>query len=239
PNELKDNEPITTKSLIEKPLGIDNEIYDSVGDIIFLENLLKDDHIKDLPPHELNNDPEGDILFLENLLKDADDPVPILRVSETLLDSLDPILDSYDTSYTNLLFELDFEYTLDYDNPIFYIQNEHSDEPGTETIRDEVHSTVQIPHLFEELTSDMSMQDIILYRIHHGMVNSSCLSLYLDLFSLEGVSESLSSDSFKLGDQNVVFDPGTIIIKHWIEHYYRGDIPAMDVLDLHLFPKDN
>ncbi|GJV64096.1 reverse transcriptase domain-containing protein [Tanacetum coccineum] len=70
------------------------------------------------------------------------------------------------------------------------------------------------------------------------MVNSSYLSLYLDLLSPEGVFESLSSDSFKLGDQNVVFDPGTIIIKHWIEHYYRGDIPAVDVSDLHLTTYD-
>ncbi|GJZ47099.1 reverse transcriptase domain-containing protein [Tanacetum coccineum] len=274
PNELKDNKPSTTKSLIEKPLGIDNEIYDSEGDILFLENLLKDDPIKDLPPHELNNDSEGYILFLENLLKDEpletkrseiytligeppdtflmgdeeikfnpfkdiNDPVPIPRVFETLLDSLDPILDSYDTAYTNPLFELDAEYTLNYDNPIFYIQNEHSDEPRTETIMDEVHSTTQIPPLFEELASNMSMQDIILYRIRHGMVNSSRLSIYLDLLSLKGVFESLSSDSFELGDQNVVFDPRTIIIKHRIEHYYRGDIPAMDVPDLHLSPKNN
>ncbi|GKB76258.1 hypothetical protein Tco_0943153 [Tanacetum coccineum] len=34
---------------------------------------------------------------------------------------------------------------------------------------DEVHSTVQIRPLFEELTSDKSMQDIILHQIRHGM----------------------------------------------------------------------
>ncbi|GKB17323.1 hypothetical protein Tco_0851246 [Tanacetum coccineum] len=62
PKELKDDEPSTTKSLIEKPLGIDNEIYDSEGDILFLKNMFNDDPIKDLPPHEHNNDPEGDIL---------------------------------------------------------------------------------------------------------------------------------------------------------------------------------
>ncbi|GJZ53560.1 hypothetical protein Tco_0608445 [Tanacetum coccineum] len=53
-----------------KPPGIDNGIYDSEGDILFLEGLLNDEILSDLPHLELNNDPEGDILFLENLLKD-------------------------------------------------------------------------------------------------------------------------------------------------------------------------
>ncbi|GJX85302.1 hypothetical protein Tco_0336076 [Tanacetum coccineum] len=73
------------------PLGIDNGIYDSEGDILFLEELLHDGIPKDLPPKELKDDEpsmtksliekpleidneiydsEGDILFLENLLKD-------------------------------------------------------------------------------------------------------------------------------------------------------------------------
>ncbi|GJX57087.1 reverse transcriptase domain-containing protein [Tanacetum coccineum] len=38
------------------PPEIDNEIYDSEGDILFLENLLNDDPTKDLPPKELKND---------------------------------------------------------------------------------------------------------------------------------------------------------------------------------------
>ncbi|GJZ07776.1 hypothetical protein Tco_0542059 [Tanacetum coccineum] len=225
PKERKDDEPSTTKSLIKKPLGIDNEIYDSEGDILFLENLLNDDPIKDLPPHELNNDPGGDILFLEKLLKDEpleterseiytligeppdtflmgdkeikfnpfkdiDDSVPIPRVSETPLDYFDSSLDSSDTTFTNPLFELDSEYTLNYDNPIFDIQNEDSDAFKKETIID------------------------------------------------EEVSESHFLDSFELGDENVVFDPGTIVIKGWTEHYYGGDIPAMDVPDLYFPPKD-
>ncbi|GJY31301.1 reverse transcriptase domain-containing protein [Tanacetum coccineum] len=37
------------------PLEIDNGIYDSEGDIIFLEKLLNDDPTKDLPPIELKN----------------------------------------------------------------------------------------------------------------------------------------------------------------------------------------
>ncbi|GJT32419.1 hypothetical protein Tco_0922838 [Tanacetum coccineum] len=46
PKELKEDEPSTTKSLIKKLLEIDNEIYDSEGDIFFLENLLKDEPSK-------------------------------------------------------------------------------------------------------------------------------------------------------------------------------------------------
>ncbi|GJR97195.1 hypothetical protein Tco_0269369 [Tanacetum coccineum] len=83
-----------------------------------------------------------------NPFKDSDDFVPIPRVSVTPLDSLDSFFDSYDTSYTNPS-KLDSEYTLNYDNPIFNIQNEHSDEPETETIMDEVYNIVQIPPLFE------------------------------------------------------------------------------------------
>ncbi|GJX36227.1 putative reverse transcriptase domain-containing protein [Tanacetum coccineum] len=38
------------------PPEINNEIYDSKGDILFLEKLLNDDLTKDLPPKELKND---------------------------------------------------------------------------------------------------------------------------------------------------------------------------------------
>ncbi|GJR92612.1 hypothetical protein Tco_0264786 [Tanacetum coccineum] len=137
------------------PPYIDDGVYDSEEDIIFLKGLLNDKISRDLHPLELNNDPGGDILFLENLLKDEpldveeseiypligepsntflmgdkeikvdpfkeiDDPVPNQKVSKTPLDSIDSIWDSYDTSYTNPS-ELDSEYTLNYDNPIFNI----------------------------------------------------------------------------------------------------------------------
>ncbi|GJU27816.1 hypothetical protein Tco_1166437 [Tanacetum coccineum] len=73
------------------PPGIDNDIYDSEGDILFLEELLNDQILRDLPPKELKDDEpsttksliekpldidneiydsEGDTLFLEKLLKD-------------------------------------------------------------------------------------------------------------------------------------------------------------------------
>ncbi|GKC57465.1 hypothetical protein Tco_1085063 [Tanacetum coccineum] len=190
PKELKDDEPSMTKSLIEKPLEIDNEIYDSEGDILFLENLLKDEPSKadKSEIYTLIGEPPDTFLMEDeeiklNPFKNIDDSVPIPRVSVTPMDSLDSFFDSYDTSYTYPS-ELDYEYTLNYDNPIFNIQNEHCDEHETETIMDEVYSTVQIPPLFEELTFDKSMQDIILHRIRQGIVNSSRLSSILTYFLL-------------------------------------------------------
>ncbi|GKD60555.1 hypothetical protein Tco_1298064 [Tanacetum coccineum] len=218
PKELKDNEPSTTKSLIEKILEIDNEIYDYEGDILFLENLLKDDHSEadKLEIYTLKGEPPDTFLMEDeeielNPFKDIDDSIPIPRVSVTPLDSLDSFFDSYDTTYTNPS-ELDSEYTLNDDNPIFNIQSEYSNEPEIETIMDKVHSTIQIPPLFEELTFDKSMQDIILHRIRHSLVNSSRLSFYLDLLFPEDNFGSLSSDSFELGDQNLVFNPGIFFI---------------------------
>ncbi|GJR02270.1 hypothetical protein Tco_0525254 [Tanacetum coccineum] len=229
PKELKDDEPSTTKCLIQKPLEIDNEIYDSEGDILFLEKLLKGEpsEADKLEIYTLIGEPPDTFLMEDkeielNPFKDIDDSVPIPRVSVTPLDSFDSFFDSYDTSYTNPS-ELDSEYTLNYDNPIFNIQNEHSDEPETETIMDEVHSTIQIPPMFEELTFDKSMQDIILHRIRHGVVNSSRLSFYLDLFSPEDNFGSFSSDSFELGDQNVVFDLGIFFINEVF--YFKRKTP--------------
>ncbi|GJY26222.1 hypothetical protein Tco_0400948 [Tanacetum coccineum] len=83
------------------PPGIDNGIYDSEGDILFLEELLNDEILRSLPPKELKDDEpsttkslikkplgidneiydsEGDILFLENLL--TDDPIKDLPPHE-------------------------------------------------------------------------------------------------------------------------------------------------------------
>ncbi|GKE42211.1 hypothetical protein Tco_1469495, partial [Tanacetum coccineum] len=129
------------------PPGIDNGIYDSEGDILILEELLNDEIPRDLPPSlkminlaRLRELPDTFLMEDEeikfNPFKDIDDFVAIQRVSVTPRDSLDSFFDLYDTSYTNPS-ELYFEYTLNYDNQLFNIQNEHSDEPKTETIIDE------------------------------------------------------------------------------------------------------
>ncbi|GJR82945.1 hypothetical protein Tco_0153730 [Tanacetum coccineum] len=185
------------------PPYIDDGIYDSEGDILFLEGLLNDEILRDLPPLDLNNDPKGDIIFLENLLKDEP-----LEVEESEIYPL-----KWEPSNTILMGdeEIKVDHFKEIDDPVPNPKNEHRDELETETIMDEVHSTVQIPPLFEELTSDKSMQDIILHRIHHGMVNSYRLSFYLDLLFPEDNFGSLSSDSFELGDQNVDFDTGILL----------------------------
>ncbi|GJS30800.1 reverse transcriptase domain-containing protein [Tanacetum coccineum] len=210
------------------PPGIDNGIYDSEGDILFLDELLNDEIPRDLPPKELKDDEpsttkslieklleidneiydsEGDIFFLENLLKDEPSEADKSEIYTLIGEPPDTFLMEDEEIKLNPLKDSDDSIPIP---RIFNIQNEHCDGHETETIMDEVHSTIQIPSLFEELTLDKSMQDIILHQIHHGMVNSSRLSFYLDLFSLEDHFGSLSSDSFKLGDQNV--DPGIFFI---------------------------
>ncbi|GJT06361.1 hypothetical protein Tco_0840823 [Tanacetum coccineum] len=67
---------------------------------------------------------------------DVDNLVPIPRVSEKPLDSLDSILETSKTTITDPLFDFDSEFTLNLDNPILNIQNKESDESGTETIMD-------------------------------------------------------------------------------------------------------
>ncbi|GJZ94112.1 reverse transcriptase domain-containing protein [Tanacetum coccineum] len=197
-----------------------------IGDILLLEKLLNIDSTKDLPPQELNNDPKGDILFLENLLKDEPSETerseiyPLIgEPSDTFLigDEEIKFITLKDIDDPVPIPRFDSEYTLNYDNPIFDIKNEDSDESKIETIMDEVQinssqSTTQISPPFEELRFDMTMHDHILSRFRHGLVDSSRLSFYLGLLFPKGVSESHSSDLFELADENEVFDPGSITI---------------------------
>ncbi|GKE49609.1 hypothetical protein Tco_1480867, partial [Tanacetum coccineum] len=101
PKELKDDEPSTTKSLIEKLLEIDNEIYDFEGDILFLEKLLKDEpsEVVKSDIYTLIGEPPDTFLMEDeeiklNPLKDNDDSVPTPGVSVTPLDSIDSFFDS-------------------------------------------------------------------------------------------------------------------------------------------------
>ncbi|GKC08662.1 hypothetical protein Tco_1000272, partial [Tanacetum coccineum] len=184
------------------PPYIDDGIYDLEGDILFLDGLLSDEIPRDLPPLEVNNDPEGDILFLENLLKDEPLDVeeskiyPLIRESSNtfLMGDEEIKVDPFKEINDPILNPKASKTILDSIDSI-----SDSEEPETKTIMDEIHSTVQIPPLFEELTSDKSIHDIILHQIRHGMVNSSHLSFYLGLLFLEDNFESLSSDSFELG----------------------------------------
>ncbi|GJV08607.1 hypothetical protein Tco_1346263, partial [Tanacetum coccineum] len=91
---------------------------------------------------------------------DVDNLVPILRVSEKPLDSLDPILETSKTTITDPLFDFDSEFTLNSDNPILDIQNKESDESETETKMDEVQinstqSTAQILPQYGKISNDL------------------------------------------------------------------------------------
>ncbi|GJS69855.1 hypothetical protein Tco_0702696 [Tanacetum coccineum] len=100
-------------------LGNDTEYTIQKRDILLLRKLLNIDLTKDPPPLELNNDLERDILFLDNLLKD--EPVEAKKVSKKPLDSLNPISETFDMTIINPLFDFDSEFTLNSDDPIFDI----------------------------------------------------------------------------------------------------------------------
>nr|GFB85582.1 hypothetical protein [Tanacetum cinerariifolium] len=203
------------------PLELNN---DPRGDILFLKNLLKDEpsETERSKIYDLIGEPSDTFLMRDeeitfNPLKDIDDTVSIPRVSKTPLDSFDSILDTFESAFTNPLFELDYEYSLNYDNLIFDIQDKDSDKSKTETIMDEVQSngsqsTAQILPSFKDLSINIPMHNIILSLFRHGMFDSSRLSFYLGLLFLRGFSESHSSDLFKLVDENKVFDPRSITI---------------------------
>ncbi|GKD50220.1 hypothetical protein Tco_1279196, partial [Tanacetum coccineum] len=151
-------------------LEVDDDIFDPEGDILFLEGLLNDEIsnepleankskinplIRELPNTFLMGDEEIKL----NSHEDIDDLVPIPRVSEKPLDSLDCTSKTFDMTITDPLFDFDSEFTLNSDNPIFGIHNEDSDKSETETIIDEVQnhspqSTAQIPPPYEKLNFD-------------------------------------------------------------------------------------
>nr|GEX61690.1 hypothetical protein [Tanacetum cinerariifolium] len=232
--------------LLEKLLNIDstkdlppqelNNDYE--GDILFLEKLLEDEpseakksEIDPLIRERYDSFLIGDKEIKFNHLKDIDDLVPILRVSEKPLDSLDPISKTFDMTITNPFFDFDSEFSFNSDNPIFDIQNEESDESETETIMDKVkihssQSTAQIPPLYEKLTFDLTIPKLILTFSHfrYGIFGSYRVFDILGprlLFSLsygfhlvfpENFSKIHSLYLFDSGDENEVFDPGIIVI---------------------------
>ncbi|GKC50591.1 hypothetical protein Tco_1073336 [Tanacetum coccineum] len=108
------------------PLELNN---DPEGDILFLENLLKNkpleankSEINPLIREPPNTFLMGDEEIKLNSHEDIDDLVPIPRVSEKPLDSLDCISKTFDMTIIDPLFDFDSEFTLNSDNPIFGIQ---------------------------------------------------------------------------------------------------------------------
>ncbi|GKA33203.1 hypothetical protein Tco_0719570 [Tanacetum coccineum] len=105
------------------PLELNNDLE---GDILFLENLLKDEpleanksEIKPLIRELLNTFLMRDEEIELNSHEDIDDLVPIPRVSEKPLDSLDCISKTFDLTIIDPLFDFDSKFTLNSDNPIF------------------------------------------------------------------------------------------------------------------------
>nr|GEZ15563.1 hypothetical protein [Tanacetum cinerariifolium] len=94
----------------------------------------------------------GDEEIRLNSHEDIDDLVPIPRVSENPLDSLDLISKTFDMTITNPLFDFDSEFTLNPDNPIFDIQNEGSDESETETLMEE-NTSSSLPYPLHLISS--------------------------------------------------------------------------------------
>ncbi|GJX50205.1 hypothetical protein Tco_0277050 [Tanacetum coccineum] len=136
-----------TKSLIEEPPELELKDIPPHLEYAFLEETSKLPVIiaKDFKREEKDQ---------LNSYEDIDDFVPIPRVSEKPLDSLDPISKTLDMTITNPLFDFDSEFNLNLDNPIFDIQNEESDESKTETIMEEVASLRMALAICPNSTSD-------------------------------------------------------------------------------------
>ncbi|GJV89089.1 reverse transcriptase domain-containing protein [Tanacetum coccineum] len=227
----------STKDL-HPPHELNNEIFDPKGDILILENLLKDDpsEAKNSGIASLIKGPSYTFLMRDEDIKlnpprDIDNLIPIPRVSEKPLDSLDPILETFKTTITNPFFNLDSEFTLNLDNPILDIQNKESDESEMETIMDEVQnhspkSIAQMPPPYEKLNFDSTMPKPILTFPHFrydifgshrvfdilGLRLPFSLSYYLGLVFPKEYLKFLSLNIILLVDKNGVFDPRIIIV---------------------------
>ncbi|GJX01444.1 reverse transcriptase domain-containing protein [Tanacetum coccineum] len=136
------------------------EAYDLIENMTLHHFQWDAEFIMTLPLHQPGPGHPHTIYYSDSDESDEDEPSeaekskihPLIRgpVSEKPLDSLDPISKTFDMTITNPLFDFDYEFTLNSDNPILVIQNEESDESKTETIMEEVQihssqSTAQIP----------------------------------------------------------------------------------------------
>ncbi|GKB96592.1 reverse transcriptase domain-containing protein, partial [Tanacetum coccineum] len=140
------------------PPEIDNGIYDSEGDILFLQKLLNDDPTKDLPPKELKNDEtkmtkSSNEEPLELELKDLPPHLEYAFLKGTL--KL-PVIIAKDLKRKE---KDQFNSHEDIDDLVPIPRNEESDESETETIMEEVkihssQSTTQIPPPYGKIPYD-------------------------------------------------------------------------------------
>ncbi|GKC29525.1 hypothetical protein Tco_1036819 [Tanacetum coccineum] len=105
---------------IDPPLPCTDVLGDTIVDI----DLLLGEHVDTLSTgdREIDYNPSRDIEELERLL--ADDPVPVPRVFDEPLGNSDLMPRSYDVTFSNSLFDFNDDYTLCYDNPLFYYEFE-------------------------------------------------------------------------------------------------------------------
>ncbi|GJV00781.1 hypothetical protein Tco_1330051 [Tanacetum coccineum] len=204
-------------------------------DILFLENLLKDEPSKadKSEIYTLIGEPPDTFLMEDeeielNPFKDIGDSVPIPRVSVTPLDSLDSFFDSTSIVMTNF----DLKIAGDHRKVQLNELNE---------LRDQAYENSLI---YKEKTKKIHDAKIKNREFHIGdrvlLFNSR-----LKIFS--GKLKSRWSGPFKVAE---VFPYGTVELSqpddpnfkvngHRIKHYFGRDIPSMDVPDLQEPPKDN
>nr|GEV39454.1 reverse transcriptase domain-containing protein [Tanacetum cinerariifolium] len=264
------------------PSGIDNDIYNSEGDVYFLEELLNDDPTNDIPSlKELKNDetktiksstedppelelkdlpPHFEYAFLEGTSK-----LPVIISKDLKREEKDQLI--------KILMEDDFKPTVQHQrriNPkihkvfkaevikllnagwIYPISDTHWALKWTnfdlKTASD--HRKVQRNELNE--LRDQAYENSLIYKektkkIHKSKIKNQefhvgdrviLFNSRLKIFS--GKLKSHWSGPFTITE---VFPSGTVELSqpngpnfkvngHWIKHYHRGDVPAMDVSDL-------
>nr|GFA18166.1 hypothetical protein [Tanacetum cinerariifolium] len=196
-------------------------------DILFFENLLKNDpsEAKSFEIDSLIKGPSYTVLIGDedidlNSPMNVDNFVPIPRVSEK---PLDLILETFKTTITDPLFDFDFEFALNSNNPILDFQNKESDEFNKETIMEDmqinsIQRTAQIPPSYRKSSTDITIPNPIvpLTRFCYGIFGNYHLfeTLGLKLFSY--ISYYLGLDFPKeylmLVDENGISDPETSIV---------------------------
>ncbi|GKC96063.1 reverse transcriptase domain-containing protein [Tanacetum coccineum] len=158
------------------PPEIDNGIYDSEGDILFLEKLLNDDPTKDLPPKELKNDET-------KMTKSSIEEPPELELKD-----LPPHL----------------EYAF-------------------------LEGTSKLPVIIAKDLKRVERISLLRLKIFSGKLKSRWSGPFT-------ITEVFPYGTVELSQPN---SPNFKVNGHRIKHYHRGDIPALDVPDLRLFPMNN
>ncbi|GJY54745.1 hypothetical protein Tco_0446409 [Tanacetum coccineum] len=196
-------------------------INDPEGDISFLENLLKDEPLE-ANKSEINpliREPPNTFLmggeeFKLNSHEDIDDHVPIPRVFKKPLDSLDCISNTFDMTITDPLFDLDSEFTLNSDNPIFGIHNEDECfDPGDDIDEIDAFLDMDVSTDIEDGYYD-SEGDII--YLESLLIKDTTHNPPPEVF-LDHDPKSLKDEPDNLNSMVKVFDPG-IHEKTFLQH---------------------